>query len=117
MHIRQMIVELVRLGPLPSEAQADVEHLKRFQEVVEEVIQDSKHRPLTNEETKALVGLFGADECFGGAWSLLHLIETAPSWPIEECMQNTSNEWVARLKRRVENARRFGGTSSGRSGH
>src|SRR5262245_59142223 len=102
--MRQMIAELVKLGPLPSEAQAEVEHLRRFEEILQEVVQDAKQRPLTNEEAKALVSLFGPDDCFGGAWSLLHLIETAPGWPIEECLQDTGREWVARLKRRVENA-------------
>ena len=104
--MRPLIVELVRLGPLPSEDLADDEYLKRFGEILKEVVQDANERPLTNEEAKALVGLFGPDECFGGAWTLLHLIEKAPGWPIEECLQDTRKEWVARLKRRVENARR-----------
>ncbi len=105
--MRPMIAELVRLGPLPREDRAEVEHLNRFSEILEDIIQDAKQRPLTDEEAKALVGLFGPDECFGGAWTLLHLIEKAPGWPIEECLQDTSKEWVARLKRRVENARRY----------
>ena len=103
--MRQTITVLCRLGPLPSEDQGDDEYLTRFEEVLNEVVQDAKERPLTNEEAKALVSLFGPDDCFGGAWSLLHLVETAPGWPVEECLQDTSREWVARLKRRVENAR------------
>src|SRR5215470_20003655 len=106
--MRETIAELVRLGPLPSEDQADDEYLKCFEETLKEVVQDAKQQPLTNEEAKALVGLFGPDECFGGAWTLLHLVESAPGWPIEECLQDTRKEWVARLKRRVENARRYG---------
>jgi hypothetical protein len=106
--MRQKIEELVRLGPLPSEEQADDEYLERFEKTLKEVTQDAKQEPLTNEEAKALVGLFGPDECFGGAWTLLHLIESAPGWPIEECLRDTSNEWVSRLNRRIENARRSG---------
>ncbi|MDX2851185.1 hypothetical protein [Actinacidiphila glaucinigra] len=33
---------------------------------------------MTDEEAHALAGCFGDDECFGVAWVLLHLIETAP---------------------------------------
>lgn len=104
--MRQAITELVRMGPLPSEALADEAYLMQFGDVLEVVVQDTKERPLTNEEARALVGLFGPDDCFGGAWTLLHLIESAPGWPIENCLHNTSNEWIRRLKQRAENARR-----------
>jgi hypothetical protein len=48
----------------------------------------------------------GTDDCFGLAWSVLHLVETAPGWPIEERLQDADNEWVSRLKQRFENAQR-----------
>ncbi|MFI6875467.1 hypothetical protein ACIBL6_18700 [Streptomyces sp. NPDC050400] len=36
-------------------------------------------RPVTREEAKALVSCFGPDDCYGVAWTLLHLIETGPN--------------------------------------
>ncbi len=35
-------------------------------------------RPVTATEAAALAACFGPDDCFGVAWTLLHLIETAP---------------------------------------
>lgn len=34
--------------------------------------------PVTPEEAAALATCFGPDDCYGVAWTLLHLIETAP---------------------------------------
>jgi hypothetical protein len=53
------------------------------------------------DEAKALVELFGADDCFGLAWTLLHVIETAPGWPILDALGDTENQWIARLKQRA----------------
>ncbi len=35
-------------------------------------------RPVTPEEAAALATCFGPDDCYGVAWTLMHLIETAP---------------------------------------
>ncbi|RYD90798.1 MAG: alpha/beta hydrolase, partial [Sphingobacteriales bacterium] len=37
-------------------------------------------KPLTLEESVALARLLGNDYCFGLAWTVIHLIETAPAW-------------------------------------
>ncbi|MEV4438105.1 hypothetical protein AB0K09_03655 [Streptomyces sp. NPDC049577] len=34
--------------------------------------------PVTPDEAEALAACFGPDDCYGVAWSLLHLIETSP---------------------------------------
>ncbi|MDB6032726.1 MAG: hypothetical protein JWM16_3064, partial [Verrucomicrobiales bacterium] len=34
----------------------------------------------------ALVKVFGPDDYYGLAWSLLHLIESAPGWPLADCL-------------------------------
>lgn len=100
--MRQEVRELVELGPLPDE-EADVERIRRHDERLHRITE-----PVTDEEARALVGLFGPDNCYGLAWTLLHLIETAPNWPLEECLQDDGNEWIRRLRQRVENAREFG---------
>lgn len=101
--LRQEVQELVALGPLPTEEDAEAEQVDRYTDLLEQVT-----RPATDEETRALVGLFGPDgidSCYGVAWTLLHLIETAPGWPLEDRLQNDDNEWVQYLRLRVENAR------------
>jgi hypothetical protein len=48
------------------------------------------------------VHLFGPDDCYGVAWTLLHLIESAPGWPLHDCLQDIRNEWTERLRLRAE---------------
>lgn len=50
---------------------------------------------------RALVQLFGPDDCFGLAWSLLHLIETLPGWPSEDTLKGLHGEWIDRLRERA----------------
>ena len=59
-------------------------------------------KPVTDEEACALVKLFGSDDCVGLAWTLLHLIETAPGWPIESALIGLEGEWIRRLRERAE---------------
>jgi hypothetical protein len=46
------------------------------------------------------VTLFGPDDCFGLGWTLLHLIETAPGWPIKAVLDGSQGEWIDRLRER-----------------
>ena len=94
--MRSEITRLILLGPLPSESEASVEHLRQVEALLLSVT-----KPLSNEEARALVRLFGPDGCFGLAWSVLHLIESAPNWPLADCLVNCGNEWVASLRDRA----------------
>ena len=94
--MRPEIERLVQLGPLPSEKEASVEHLRQV-----EALLMSINKPVSDEEARTLVSLFGPDGCFGLAWTILHLIESSPNWPIAECLANSSNEWVASLRDRA----------------
>lgn len=40
-------------------------------------------------------------DCFGLAWTLLHLIESTPSWPTREALAAVSGPWGELLSRRV----------------
>ena len=95
MNIRKEIEEMSALGPLPSEDSADIDLLKKYEGLYRAVT-----RPVTNEEARILVKLFGPDGCFGAALALMHLIETAPGWPLEERLRNQDNEWVIELRNR-----------------
>jgi hypothetical protein len=96
--MRDAIKELLSLGPFPSSHEVKIDVIKR-----QEALLRTIRGPISDEEAKYLITLFGADDYFGLAWTVLHLIESAPGWPIEECLANKSNEWVARLR---ESARR-----------
>lgn len=62
---------------------------------------------MTDEEARALVSVFGPDEYYETAWQILHLVESAPGWPLEDVLQRNDNEWIRRLRRAVENQRRL----------
>ena len=103
--MRSEVMELGKLGPLPSHksmlANPDGEALvKKYQSLIESI-----KPPVTDTEARVLVGIFGFGECFELEWPLIHLIETAPNWPLFDCLVDSGNEWIAMLKQRVENAR------------
>jgi len=87
---------LLRLGPLPNSASAAMPRIQAFEEQLSKV-----NTPVSDEEAKALVGLFGPDDCFGLAWTLLHLIESSPGWPLEEALNGLEGEWIDRLRERA----------------
>ena len=87
--------ELVRLGPLPSSEKPDMARMKRWQGLLAKVEQ-----PISDGEARELVKLFGPDDCFGLAWTLVHLIESAPGWPLEDCLDGVEGEWADLLRQR-----------------
>ena len=97
--VQAAILELENLGSLPSSATRDVARLKVVQELLEQI-----ERPVSNDDARVLVKLFGPDDCFGLAWTLVHLIETAPNWPLEDCLVGAENEWIKVLEQRLANA-------------
>ncbi len=93
--VREQVKQLSELGPLPSSDTAGDEQLMHYESLISGI-----EKPVSDDEAKLLCELFGPDDCFGVAWTLIHLIETAPGWPLEECFQGTQNEWKQRLKHR-----------------
>jgi hypothetical protein len=87
---------LIELGPLPASIDATVPILQQFEEQLSKV-----KTPITDQEARMLIGLFGPDDCFGLAWTLLHLVETAPGWPIEGVLDDVEGEWADRLRERA----------------
>lgn len=98
--IRRTVSELVQLGRLPSEDSADPEVIKRHEMLIRAL-----DVPVSDDEACVLVNIFGDDDCFGLASSLVARIETAPSWPIFDCLRNDQNPWIVELR---ERARRGG---------
>ena len=93
--MRNEILALIKLGELPdNSSDADEELIFKYEFLLENI-----PRPVSDSEAKILATLFGMDDCFGLAWTLVHLIESAPSWPISECLQG-ENPWVKFLIKR-----------------
>ncbi|GJF32778.1 hypothetical protein KNE206_54780 [Kitasatospora sp. NE20-6] len=59
-------------GPLPDWNSTEEEIDRRCEQL------QAISRPVTAEEAEALAACFGPDDCYGVAWTLLHLIETSP---------------------------------------
>lgn len=83
-------------APLPSEDEVNVVQLERIDKLCRAIT-----RPMTDDEARVLIELFGPDGCYGIASSFMHLIETAPGWPLRECQEEQNNEWKIELRNRV----------------
>lgn len=70
--MRPEVQTFVAAGPLPD-WDADEEEIDRRVRQLEAI-----SAPVTAAEAQALAACFGPDDCYGVAWSLLHLIETSP---------------------------------------
>jgi len=99
--IRDAVRHLVALGPLPSESDdaTSEEHPQQLQDALERI-----SGPVTDQEAELLLGVFGDDGCCGLAWTLLHLIETAPHTPVHSAPPDSANEWIRDIWDRAQRA-------------
>jgi hypothetical protein len=95
--MRSLVAQLLALGQFPDGRRATVLRVQEFEQVIQKIAP-----PVTKEEAVAMLSVFGQDDCFGLAWSLLHLIETAPGWPYPEARLSAANPWVKFLLERAE---------------
>jgi hypothetical protein len=95
--IRQAVADFLAAGPLPDEDQS-AEAVARAEDLLRRVV-----APVTREEAMVLLAGFGPDACYGLAWMLLHLIESAPGAPTALYPADADNPWVQLLRSRVEN--------------
>ncbi|WP_232542657.1 hypothetical protein [Streptomyces sp. QHH-9511] len=96
--MRPEVQAFVADGPLPDWDTSEEEIDRRVKQL------ETISRPVTAEEAAALVTCFGPDDCYGVAWSLLHLIESGPNPVLTTPPAPDANEWHARLWRRAVNA-------------
>lgn len=96
--MRNSVAQLLALGRLPEEAAAEVSQLQAFESAINEI-----SKPISDEEALALLAVLpnGEGTCFGLAWSVLHLIESAPSWPCQEAKLHQANPWVRSMLERA----------------
>ncbi len=93
--IRDEVAAFLAIAPLPPSNQADQEQLERLTELLMKI-----SFPVTREEAIQLATAFGPDECFGLAWTLVHLIESAPGGAPLDAIPDTDNEWITLLRDR-----------------
>lgn len=96
---RQTIDRLLELGALPSEDKASVDEVQTYQELLHAI-----EKPVSDDDARKLVTLFGSGDLYGLPWTLLHLVESAPGWPLTDCLNDTSNEWIRLMIQRLKNA-------------
>ena len=101
--VRREILELSKLGPLPSADTAVRDNLDGLIAKYQEILESIKE-PVTDEEARILVTLFSPGDAFGLDWALVHLVETAPGWPLLDCLKNTENEWIELLRQSARNS-------------
>lgn len=90
-NMRPEVQTFVADGPLPDWDASEGEIDRRDQQL------RAIARPVTGEEAQALVSCFGPDDCYGMAWTLLHLIETGPNPVLTSKPAAGANEWHQRL--------------------
>ncbi|WP_251061078.1 hypothetical protein [Streptomyces sp. ISL-100] len=95
--MRTEVQTFVAGGPLPDWDVSEEEIDRRVQQL------EAISRPVTAQEARALVACFGPDDCYGVAWSLLHLIESGPNPVLTTKPAPDANEWHDRLWRRAVN--------------
>ena len=94
--MRSAVLRLRELGRLPPERTATVDQIREVEDLVKGL-----SKPATDVEARELVTLFGSDSCFGLAWRVLHFVESAPGWPLPDCLKDDANEWVVELRERA----------------
>lgn len=101
--MRAEVRELAEMGPLPANdaAAEDVVRLEEYQGLLESI-----EKPVSDDEARVLIRLFGPDDCFGLSWALVHLVESAPGWPLFDDMHDADGEWLQLLRDRAERGAR-----------
>lgn len=97
--IRELVQSIVELGPLPAGDAWD-DSVSDREEWLHAIVP-----PLTSEEAAALAKCFGPDDCSGLAWTLVHLIESAPTSPVTADPGPHANAWLRRLWQRAQRGR------------
>jgi hypothetical protein len=106
--VRPEIREIAALGQFPLEertpGQDYLDLITRIEAALPKIA-----GPVTDEEARVLASLLPVEgSTFGLAWQLVHLIETAPNWPVADVLGSTTNEWIAHLRRTAENSKAWG---------
>ena len=86
------------LGQLPDESEdIEVGVLEEYQELLWSIAP-----PQEIEEAMVLTRLFPKSACFGLDWTVLHILEKTPNWPLYEVIEAcSSDKWKSVLLERL----------------
>lgn len=58
---------------------------------------------VTVAEAASLACLFPEDDsdCYGVVWTLVHLVESAPGWPVDGALDEIDGPWAEVLRQRA----------------
>jgi hypothetical protein len=98
--IRAEVAAFLAIAPLSASQHSDDQHLERLSDLLLRI-----PSPVSREEALRLSAAFGPDDCFGLAWTLLHLIESAPGGAPLDAIPKSENEWILRLRARHARSR------------
>lgn len=105
--LRASVAELVVLGPVPTDDQAGVDPSRadRWESLIGAV---HLQGAVTDAEATALVRLLSEDgsDSFGVAWALVHVVESAPAWPLWGALEQLDGPWADVLRRRAAGSAR-----------
>jgi hypothetical protein len=96
--MRRELRQLIDLGTLPSETTASEKDIDVRERLIRAIAP-----PLTLEEAAALARILGSDNCFGLAWTIVHLVESAPGWSLRSLPKGDS-PFLLTLRTRLQNA-------------
>lgn len=103
--IRDEVRRFAALGRVPDEDDlGDDEAAERLVEAYHDAIEAVEAiKPLTDDEARELVGLFPREACFGLEFALMHAVESAPGWPLDDVLDGRT-EWKRILRERADNS-------------
>lgn len=95
--IRQAVVDLAVMGPMPMEGLAEDTDVEIREALIATIVS-----PVTDAEARLLATVLGAaeDSLFGLKWAIVHLIESAPGWPLGDVLKPRS-PWIDLLRERA----------------
>jgi hypothetical protein len=100
--MRSNVQRIAELGSLPAEgSDTPPELIDLYADLIA-----NAERPITDEKAGALIRLFGEDDCYGVAWSLLHLLETVSDQSMLALLndlEDTNGWWISLLRLRARN--------------
>ena len=91
----EIVDKLVDVGRLPASDRVDKDYLESFQALLREIDGD-----LDKSDSIRILQLLGPDDCFGLAWSIVHIAENCSEWPFFSEMSGVDPGWVRILEER-----------------
>jgi hypothetical protein len=93
-----MIDALRKIGRLPSSEDATSQIVDELERLLRKM-----HPPISDAEAIQLVNMLGPDDFYGLAWTMIHLIESSPGWPIHSCLEGEERDspMFESLRRRI----------------